>query len=368
MLHSRVAGYETKFFHELVYDERQFFDSGGWLAVRSMEELPYWRALMRREREHERMQLVAEAHGDAIIDMRRALRELGTLANRDFESTDRKAIYGYRGAKETSLALYYLWRTGEAMTHHRNGFERVYTLADAVAPAHLLTEVDDAETDRFIVRKEIAFMGIGRPGSYSRLLVRTVKAAEARAIEDDLVETGELTPVAVPGWRGRNFVVTGDLELLDEVARGEVPAAWTPIATTTEEEVTLLSPLDPATARGRAKALFDFEYVWEIYKKPELVQYGRYTMPILWGDRLVGRIDPKMDRATGTLVINGIWWEDDGVTRVAAFRDALRAGVARFAAFLEAARVDASAVPDVRIRRAIQARGSRRAAVGNESV
>jgi hypothetical protein len=93
--------------------------------------------------------------------------------------------------------------------------------------------------------------------------------------------------------------------------------------------------------------------VWEIYKKPELVQYGRYTMPILWGDRLVGRIDPKMDRSAKTLVINGIWWEDEGVARAAAFRDALRVGIARFAGFLEAARVDATAVADARIRRAI---------------
>jgi uncharacterized protein len=147
--------------------------------------------------------------------------------------------------------------------------------------------------------------------------------------------------------------VTGDLELLDQVGRGDVPAAWTPRAETAEEEVTLLSPLEPVTARGRAKALFDFDYVWEIYKKPELVQYGRYTMPILWGDRLVGRIDPKLDRSAQTLVINGIWWEDEGVARDATFRDALRAGIARFAAFLEAARVDASAVADARIRRVI---------------
>jgi uncharacterized protein len=176
------------------------------------------------------------------------------------------------------------------------------------------------------VRKEIAFMGIGRPNSYSRLLVRTVKPNEVRAIEDDLVESGELTPVAVSGWRGRQFVVTSDLALLDEVGRGEVPAAWTPVATTSEEEVALLSPLDPVTARGRAKPLFDFEYVWEIYKKPELVQYGRYTMPILWGDRLVGRLDPKMDRATRSLFINGVWFEHDALVRDTSLRHALRAG------------------------------------------
>src|SRR4051794_21924338 len=222
MLHSRVVGYQPRFFDQLVYDERRFFDSGGWLAVRPMDELPYWRALMRREREQPRMRLIAEAHGDAIAAMRRVLRDQGTVANRDVEATDRRAIYGYRGAKETSLALYYLWRTGEAMTHHRNGFERVYAPADLVAPNHLLTDADDSDADRFVVCKEIAFYGIGRPSSYSRLLARRISAPESRAIEDELVESGAITGVAVEGWRGRHFVVTDDLDVLEEVARGRV--------------------------------------------------------------------------------------------------------------------------------------------------
>ena len=91
-----------------------------------------------------------------------------------------------------------------------------------------------------------------------------------------------------------------------------MPAAWAPLETTTEEEATFLSPLDPVSARGRAKPLFGFDYIWEVYKPVEKRSFGYYTMPILWGDRLVGRFDPKLDRTTGTLVINGLWLEDDG--------------------------------------------------------
>ena len=90
-----------------------------------------------------------------------------------------------------------------------------------------------------------------------------------------------------------------------------MPADWAPLETTTDEEATFLSPLDPVSARGRAKPLFGFDYVWEVYKPVEKRSFGYYTMPILWGDRLVGRFDPKLDRTTGTLVINGLWLEDD---------------------------------------------------------
>jgi uncharacterized protein YcaQ len=343
MLHSRVAGYEPELFDDLAYKQRLFFDWGGWLAVRPMAELPYWRTLMQRDREQPRMRMIADHHAGAVAEMRRALLERGTLANRELEATDRAALYSYRGSKETSLALYYLWRTGEAMTHHRIGFERVYAPTAAVAPSKLIAEAPDDETDLFMARKQVAFAGIGRPGPLGSVLVRKVARAEELEIERALVDRGDLTPVIVEGSRGNQFVLTADLPNLDAVARGRVPKQWTPLGPTTEDEVTLLSPLDPVHARSRAKILFDFEYVWEIYKKAELVEFGRYTMPLLWGDRLVGRLDPRLDRKTNTLVINGAWTESAQVARDPAFASALGLGVQRLLSFLGAERVDAAA-------------------------
>jgi hypothetical protein len=130
------------------------------------------------------------------------------------------------------------------------------------------------------------------------------------------------------------------------------------MATTTDEEAVFLSPLDPVSARGRAKPLFGFDYVWEVYKPVELRSFGYYTMPILWGDRLVGRFDPKLDRSSGTLVINGLWLEDRALARDAAFGEALERGMARFVRFLGAERVDATAVTPSVLRRRLA--GSRR--------
>jgi uncharacterized protein YcaQ len=353
MLHSRVVGFEIGFFDALAYDERLFFDWGGWLAVRPMAELPYWRALMRRHREQPRMVGMVEQHGAAIAAMRSLLAERGTLCSRDFKAADRRAVVSYRGRKDSSLILYYLWLVGDAMTHHRDGFERVYALTETVAPAHLISEASDADTDRFMARKAVAFAGIGRPGPLTRTLARPVAKDEERAIEHALRESGELVRVEVEGWPGRHFVIASDVDLLDELSRGHVPAEWAPIETTTEEEVTLLSPLDPVIERRRAKTLFEFDYIWEIYKKQEQVKFGRYAMPILWADRLAGRIDLRTDRRSNTLVINGVWLEDDAVARSAEFRDALKSGLQRMLGFLNTDRVDATTVHDPRLRRAI---------------
>jgi len=363
VLHVRVSGYQPESFDALAYDERLFFDWGGWLAVRTMTELPYWRSLMRRQREQPRMLKLVEQYRPAIETMRALLAERSTLASRDFNKTDRQAILSYRGTKDSSLILYYLWLVGDAMTHRRDGFERVYALTEAVAPAHLIREAPDADTDRFIARKAVAFAGIGRPGPLSRQLVRTVTRQDERIIEDTLVESADLAPIDVDGWPGHHFILTNDLDVLDDIASGNIPPAWAPIETTTDDEVTLFSPLDPTIIdRRRTRTLFDFDYVWEIYKKPELVRFGRYTMPILWGDQLVGRIDLRTDRPSHTLVINGIWLQDNTLARNTQFRDALRCGLHRTMAFLQADQLDATAVTDPPIRRAMTSLNPKRRA------
>lgn len=276
------------------------------------------------------------------------------LSSRDFEAGDKQLAWNYRGSKESSLALYYLWRVGEAMTHHRAGFERVYASAERVVPSlDLLVPSDPHEAELFITRKEIAHLGIGRFKSMGILLGKTISPAEHQALERELLERGEAAEVSVEGTKGLQYMLAGDVPLLERVAAGEVPFEWIPIGPTSEDEVALLSPLDPVSARGRSKALFGFEYVWEIYKKPEDVKYGRFTMPILWGDDLVGRIDLKTDRASNVLVVNGAWLEHAELARDERFTAALGAGVRRLARFVGAKKVDASAVANRTVRAAL---------------
>jgi uncharacterized protein len=133
-----------------------------------------------------------------------------------------------------------------------------------------------------------------------------------------------------------------------------VPKAWRPLETTTTEEAIFLAPLDPVSARGRAKILFGFDYVWEVYKPENQRKFGYYAMPVLWDDRLVARFDSKFDRTTKTFVILGLWLEDQALGKDEAFAEALAGGFARFVTFLGAKVLDAKAVREPLLRQRIQ--------------
>jgi uncharacterized protein len=344
-LHSRVLDYTPGMWEDLAYQQRKFFDWGGWLSVRPIDELPHWRVVMRREREsNARMLSIARDHADAIIEMRAILHERGTVSNRDFKMATRTRTESYRGRKDSALALYYLWLTGEVMTHHRENFERVYALTETVAPAHLIRESDDPAADRFLITKEISFSGLARLKRVQDSFFRGVPFGSINQVRTAMLADSEIIEVQVEGWKEVHCALGSDAELLHDLSAGRVPKAWTPLETTTTEEVVFLAPLDQVSARGRSKIVFGFDYVWEVYKPVHLRKFGYYTLPILWGDRLVARFDSKLDRTTNTFIILGLWLEDAALGTDQAFAEALARGFARFVRFLGASTLDATAI------------------------
>src|SRR5256714_12677863 len=265
---------------------------------------------MRREREGDSaealMRGMAAEHAEPIAEMRAIRRERGTVSNRDFEMATRTRTQSYRGRKDSALALYYLWRTGEVMTHHREHFERVYALTETVAPASLMRESEEAETDRFLISKEVSFCGLSPHRRTSDAFHgRSEPDRAAKKMLGAMLTNGDLIEVQVEGWKMVHYALGSDTEVLAQVSAGRVPKAGTPVETTTTEEVVFLAPLDHVRARGRAKEVFGFDYVWEVYKPEHQRRFGYYTLPILWGDRLVARVGSKIDRKPNTFVILG---------------------------------------------------------------
>jgi uncharacterized protein len=150
---------------------------------------------------------------------------------------------------------------------------------------------------------------------------------------EGLVEDGTLIPVVVEGVRGERFMLAEEMGILDRVAG--LDAAADP-ATSETPGVAFLAPLDPFVwDRDFLRALYDFDYVWEVYVPAAKRRWGYYVLPILFGDRLVGRIEPRIDRRAGVLRVLDAWWEGgfDPLTTpgfVEALTDALEA-LARFA-------------------------------------
>jgi uncharacterized protein YcaQ len=367
MLHSRVVDYAIDDWATRTYERREFFEWGGWLAVRPMEELPAFRVAMHRERDNGHWREVEAEHADTVHEMLRVLRERGEVSNRDFAMIDRKRVDDYRGRKDSALVLHFLWRVGEVMVTRRERFERVYALTEAVAPAWALAEMDPETADDLLLRKQVAADGLARlTGVVKYLIRRDISAAELADRRARWLADGAVVEVKVEGWKQTQLAPGTDAPLLAALERGEIPAAWRPCDTTTDDEATFLSPLDPVSARGRAKPLFGFDYVWEVYKPVEKRSFGYYTMPILWGDGLVGRFDPKLDRASGTLVILGLWLEDPALARNADFIEALALGMRRFMTLLGVQRIDVAAVGQPALRRRLKQLGRRRQAEREE--
>jgi uncharacterized protein YcaQ len=343
VLHSRVLDYKPEYLYQMMYKDRQFFDYGGWLAVYPMSDLPYMRVEMERRSHEKRVEDFVLANPELFEQVRAELRARGPLGNRDLDGN--KVGWNYRGRKDTSLALFDMWLSGELMIHHREGFARICDFLENIAPKEFDYVATEKEAQEFLALKDISFMGLFREGGLKRNFQKEMLGA--------WIAQGKVNQVQVQGVRETYLVLAEDLSALESLEKGKIPKGWKPKETTTLEEVTFLAPLDIVSARGRAKKLFDFEYLWEVYKPAYQRRWGYYTLPILYGDDLVARLDPKLHRETMTLEIKGFWHEEDAPVKDTEFANALAKGLNRFANFVGAHRLDMSSIRPAGLKSAV---------------
>jgi uncharacterized protein len=148
------------------------------------------------------------------------------------------------------------------------------------------------------------------------------------ALRQELVELGELVPVEVEGVRGKRLVLREEVDLLE--APPEAPPS-----------VAFLSPFDALIwDRRLLGSLFDFDYVWELFVPPAKRRWGWYVLPITFRDRLVGRIEPRIDRDEARVQVLDVWWENGfAPRRVEGFVDAMRDGLRAYLRFAGASRL-----------------------------
>jgi uncharacterized protein len=357
VLHSRVLDYKPEYLYQVAYQDREFFDYGGWLAMYPMSNLPYYRFHMEGRARDAYVKRFVPEHQLVLDAVRAELRKRGPLGNRDFNGK-RLAVQSYRGRKESSVALFDMWLSGELMIHHREGFERVYDFRENIAPKEFDYIATEKDAEKFFARKAVSFHGLLREAgmriSLDYDMRRQYSREEASRILNEWIGSGVFAQVQVPGMRETLLVLGEDVPLLESLEKGKIPKGWKPKGTSTLEEVTFLAPLDIVSARGRAKKLFGFEYIWEVYVPAHKRRWGYYVLPILYGDDLVARLDPKLDRKTMTLEILGFWHEDDAPVKDIAFADALAKGLIRFARFLDAKKITTSAIQPAGLRKRVE--------------
>ena len=353
-LQGRVLDFKLEHLYQAAYQKRGFFDYGGWLFMYPMHEFPYWRLHM-KHRQAQGM-WYEESYRQPPAEMMKfvldELRTRGPLGNRDFSGEALKS-WSYRGRKEASIVLFYLWLIGEVMITNRKGFDRIYDLRERVLPNEYDYAAPESEAEDFFSRKTIAHLGLARESTWRTSLAgflhRDVSREEGKERIERLIEQGIASRVRVENSKDGFLFLNSDQPYLSDLEAGRIPKKWKPLGPSTEDEVTFLAPLEMVSARGRAKQVFDFEYLWEVYKPVHQRHWGYYTLPILYGDDLVARLDPKLDRKTNTLHILGFWLEDDAPNDEA-FANALGRGLARFAKLVGAQRVEMGAIRPRRLR------------------
>jgi uncharacterized protein YcaQ len=212
------------------------------------------------------------------------------MSNRDFEGSS-LGYWSYRGRKDSALALYYLWLLGEVMITRRQGFDRIYDLRERVAPPEFDHMASTGQAEDNFALGTIAGMDVMREKrfhmSWHYAIEREVTVEEAARKLEALIEAGKVLRLRIEGSKESWITLADSLPVVEALESGQVPKAWKALGPTTNEEVTFLAPLEVVSARGRAKQIFGFEYIWEVYKSVHLRRWGYYAatkpLPPPWG-------------------------------------------------------------------------------------
>ncbi len=335
VLHARVAGYDPAWC-DLLYERRELFEAyNKGLSLVPTSEFPWFRANLSVSSPR-----ILADHAEVAEQVLERIRAEGPLSALDFERR-RGSLVDWFGAPtnvvRAVLEAYAV--TGVLGLARRDGNRRYYGLIERLLPPDILARkvpLRQQLRHKLLSRyRAHGLLGIGGGGDIFGGLGPAKRNPERpghpgrTALREELIEEGELVPVTVEGVRGKRFVLRDEVELLK--APPEPPRS-----------VAFLPPFDPLVwDRGLLGSLFAFAYVWELFVPPAKRRWGWYVLPILFRDRLVGRIEPRIDRAEGCLRVLNVWWEDRFVPRrVDGFVDAMRAALRAYLHFADASRLE----------------------------
>ena len=324
VLHARVAGYDPAWC-DLLYERREIFEAyNKGLSFVPTSDFPWFRGTWSRQGRR-----VLAENAQVAERVLERIQVDGPLSALDFER-ERGATTDWFGmptnAVRAVLEAYAV--TGVLGLARRDGNRRYYDLAERLLPTDVLARevpLKEQLRHKLLSRYQAhGLLGVGGSGDIfggigpAKPDPRWPDYPGRTVLREELVEGGELVSVEVEGVRGKRFVLREDVELLE--APPEPPPS-----------VAFLSPFDALVwDRGLLGSLFGFDYVWELFVPPAKRRWGWYVLPMLFCDRLVGRIEPRIDRAGARVEVLDVWWEDGFAPRraegfVETMRDALRA-------------------------------------------
>ena len=333
-LQSRVKGFKKKTLEDLLYRDRLLVDySDKELSIWPSEDWPYFSSYRERSIEHgRRFAGIPELEEQAIAWIRKhgpvssdTLPIEGTIY---WHSSMHWSGHWHKDSLAARSVLEQLYTDGVLLIHHKSGSRKYYDLADKYLPAALLSAPnpcpDDMSWRCWRIRRRIGAIGMLWNRRSDAWLGIGMTTEERNAAFDRMEKEGSITAVQVEGLRFPLYMLSEDLPLLESVVAGQANL---------KPRLEFLAPLDPMLwDRNLIEALWGYRYSWEIYTPVVKRKYGYYVLPVLCGDRLIGRIEPKADRKTKTLTVQNIWLEP-GVRQTKKLSGQIERAVQRLAKF-----------------------------------
>ena len=320
-LWARVPTYQPSSLHALVAKDRRVFEYRAQIAAYlPMSDFRYYLRRMREQRTGDQRWLSQwkEKHGSLLEAVLERIRVEGALTSKDFEpppGTRRGTWWDWKPSKQ---ALEILFWQGHLMISERRNFQKVYDLTERVLPPGTDTsEPSRPELGRFHVLRALGSMGIAQGREIQDAFYVADRSTVSEALES-MCASREILEVRVEGLENSYFARPEALDRADQ-----------PV----DEVAHILSPFDNLTIqRDRMQRLFGFRYTLECYLPEAKRTYGYFVLPILWGGRMIGRMDAKADRSSKILTVKSLRFEPE----LQAYDRALPAladAAARFAQF-----------------------------------
>ena len=293
VLWTRLPTYEVSQLDRAQSEERQILEYWSHAAAYlPMEDYRF--CLPRMAASRRRHAAWFHAHRPLTQHVLQRIRAEGPRRAADFEAEPGHRAGPWWDWKPAKLALEYLFHTGDLAVTFRRGFQKYFDLTERVLPSHInTTRPTPLAYGRHLIRRTLECHGLAteKEITYLKPYARTAVRQAVQA----MTRQGALIPATVEGLSEVYFVQPDHLEQTLTVPADSAP---------TSAPVRLLSPFDNLVIqRKRLQQLFGFRYQIECYVPAAKRQYGYFCLPILWGERFVGRLDPKAHRSTRRLAV-----------------------------------------------------------------
>ena len=310
-LQSRVKGFRKRMLEELLYRDRLLVDySDKELAIWPSEDWPYFSRYREASIAHgQRFEGIPALEAEAVDYIRKngpvSSQTLPVEGTVFWHSSMHWSGNWHRESPAARSVLEQLYTDGVLHSHHKSGSRKFYDLADRYLSPDLLAAPDPCPDElswlSWRVRRRIGAVGLLWNRRSDAWLGISMTPEQRDAAFDRLEKENAITPVRAEGLRFPLYLLSSDLPLLESVISGSADCG---------ARLEFLAPLDPMLwDRKLIEALWGYQYSWEIYTPADRRKYGYYVLPILYGDRLIGRIEPKADQKSGTLTVQGLWFE-----------------------------------------------------------